>query len=756
MAPLPTSILRARGALSALLPLKGVNVGFRHQDETRKFLWSPLTTAVGSTSPSNSAIQAQEARTASLPPLVPPRAALNPKALSRTVRDLVRQGQHVQALRLLLHREPALPVRPPLPLARTLAGAFDAALVSAARRGDSEGALALTARMWSLRLPIGHVAHASTLGALCKDNNLHGALKYLRSISTRHVDTRLANIVLQAAASQGDTASFDATLALMRRRHLDHDGATWAARMSLAASTGDDEGVTGLIQDALCALPPAQHAKARAGHAVALARMGDFDAMLEALTELFDRHSTHLPLPVDVQGGVGPGGAPTAPIPPEVQTLRTACNAALTAAEEVGSLAAVNGVRQLMIQRGLTPDGATYDVMMAAALRRGAGAADAIEDAWREMEGLGIKPTPRGWRLRLAALARAADGERAEAVLAEMEGAGVPLDAGGQAAAFAALGAGGDLQALRSFFLDRLAKGAVASAQAFAGAYGGVLAWARAQADARAGALAADAEGWAGREREGAGPPTDAPPGVGPAAASGPQRTPLPRRAPGQDASRVSQRHLAAALVRAMEDAQAVVEVAHDASSLAALVGALGATGAAGRVRTLLAGSGVAPSQALLNAGVAACAREGRVADAARLLADFRGAGVAPDARTYTSLIAGCSFGRQGALAWDLLGRMRERGLAPGAPTFNALVKVECHVAGPDGGLAAVNAMLTAGVKPDVVTWTTLLAAGRQAGREDVVQQALEELRALQATREDAARDAQWRGHYAVDEDDEW
>lgn len=636
-------------------------------------------------------------------------------------------------------------------------------------------------------------------------------------------------------AAAGDTASFDATLALMRRRHLDHDGATWAARMSLAASTGDDEGVTGLIQDALCALPPAQHAKARAGHAVALARwacfckeceeyehyvhlcrqhapkpshpcscryrMGDFDAMLEALTELFDRHSTHLPLPVDVQGGVGPGGAPTAPIPPEVQTLRTACNAALTAAEEVGSLAAVNGVRQLMIQRGLTPDGATYDVMMAAALRRGAGAADAIEvgkqawmvqgrigapargreggvscrpphgnhpgwptiisrfliqcisqqwpaclspanllvpaslptlsspsgpqDAWREMEGLGIKPTPRGWRLRLAALARAADGERAEAVLAEMEGAGVPLDAGGQAAAFAALGAGGDLQALRSFFLDRLAKGAVASAQAFAGAYGGVLAWARAQADARAGALAADAEGWAGREREGAGPPTDAPPGVGPAAASGPQRTPLPRRAPGQDASRVSQRHLAAALVRAMEDAQAVVEVAHDASSLAALVGALGATGAAGRVRTLLAGSGVAPSQALLNAGVAACAREGRVADAARLLADFRGAGVAPDARTYTSLIAGCSFGRQGALAWDLLGRMRERGLAPGAPTFNALVKVECHVAGPDGGLAAVNAMLTAGVKPDVVTWTTLLAAGRQAGREDVVQQVL-------------------------------
>lgn len=34
--------------------------------------------------------------------------------------------------------------------------------------------------------------------------------------------------------------------------------------------------------------------------------------------------------------------------------------------------------------------------------------------------------------------------------------------------------------------------------------------------------------------------------------------------------------------------------------------------------------------------------------------------------------------------------------------------------------------------------------------------QAQEELRALQAAREAAARDAQWRGHYAVDEDDEW
>lgn len=353
------------------------------------------------------------------------------------------------------------------------------------------------------------------------------------------------------------------------------------------------------------------------------------------------------------------------------------------------------------------------------------------------MEQLGIRPTPRSWRLRLGALAQSGDGAGALHAWQEMRAAGLAFDPLAQASVFTAAGASGDLALLRSFFDDQLQDGCMGTPEAFAAAYGGISAWGRRAADARADELASDYEN------------------------GFPLSTPNP-------AQHQYERGLAAALLRQMEEAQKVVGVGHTASTLRALVAALGHTGGAARVRSALHAADLPLTAPLLSAAVAACCRSGRVADATAILERARKQGLEPDARTFTSLIAGCSFGKQSDLAWDLLGQLRERGMAPGTHAYNALLKVECFSHGPDAGLRVLNAMHTAAVPADTVTWTTLLATGQRAGRQDIVDQALEELRGDGNVSDDVddktpkqqaqgnALAEHWRGFYAQDDDDEW
>lgn len=200
-------------------------------------------------------------------------------ALASKVNNLLQLGQHLPALRLLLGKQlplgPKLASRPPTRLAH----AYDAALRDAARRGDATAAWALTARMWSLGLPLGFVAHSGALQAVATGQGPRRALRYLRSVGYRHLDTRLCNIVLAAAARQGDEAVVEATLALMERRGLAPDAGTWVARAELAATRPQEDGsvaqaVQCVAEDALSTLPASENAELRAGVVAILARWG--------------------------------------------------------------------------------------------------------------------------------------------------------------------------------------------------------------------------------------------------------------------------------------------------------------------------------------------------------------------------------------------------------------------------------------------------------------------------------------------------
>lgn len=129
--------------------------------------------------------------------------------------------------------------------------------------------------------------------------------------------------------------------------------------------------------------------------------MGEFERAEGALVTLLDKHGSALPLAVelreeavsgdDVEGEVtGDGGSWTA-TDAEVQHLRAACNAALWSADTRGDAGFCDRVRQLMIQRGLTPDGSTFDALLCSALRRGAGPA-VVEVSWVEFDVSGCEP----------------------------------------------------------------------------------------------------------------------------------------------------------------------------------------------------------------------------------------------------------------------------------------------------------------------------------------------------------------------------
>lgn len=97
------------------------------------------------------------------------------------------------------------------------------------------------------------------------------------------------------------------------------------------------------------------------------------------MLELLDRHGSALPLPVELTpalaGEAAAEAAEEESTASDIPHLRAACNAAIAAAYACGDTAFAERVRQLMIQRGLTPDGSTFDALIASALRRGAGAA---------------------------------------------------------------------------------------------------------------------------------------------------------------------------------------------------------------------------------------------------------------------------------------------------------------------------------------------------------------------------------------------
>lgn len=268
MAPVSTAVRRARSSLQTLNSLRVAASAITSSDAVPAQRLSSLPASLPereeASGPSSSG-QSRREVFATAP------------ALASRIQSLLARGQHVPALRLLLGKAlplpPRLSTRPPVLLAHT----YDAVLQDAARRADATAAWALTARMWSLGLPLGFVAHASALCAVCRGQGVRQALRYLRSVGTRQSDTRLCNIVLDAAARQGDRATVEDVLGLLTRRGLNSDAGTWIARMELAARSPEEgtsalHAVQQLTEDALCALPTEQHAEIRAGLVSVLAR----------------------------------------------------------------------------------------------------------------------------------------------------------------------------------------------------------------------------------------------------------------------------------------------------------------------------------------------------------------------------------------------------------------------------------------------------------------------------------------------------
>ena len=215
-------------------------------------------------------------------------------------------------------------------------------------------------------------------------------------------------------------------------------------------------------------------------------------------------------------------------------------------------------------------------------------------------------------------------------------------------------------------------------------------------------------------------------------------------------------------------------------ASLAAALGGAGQLERALSVLPMMRARGAVPDTAVYNALLAACARAGDADAAENLLAEMRACDIAsrqcarPDTSTYNTLIHACVATQDVAQAEALLAEMQEvEGLRPDAVTRKSMLAVaasagdlsaahaamaglredgvrpdvECYTAlikcateamgGPGAGsggdpsdvLAAYDAMLRAGLTPNVVTVHTLVSAAQRAGDASIMPRVFEAYR---------------------------
>ncbi|CAI7926810.1 unnamed protein product [Closterium sp. NIES-54] len=137
--------------------------------------------------------------------------------------------------------------------------------------------------------------------------------------------------------------------------------------------------------------------------------------------------------------------------------------------------------------------------------------------------------------------------------------------------------------------------------------------------------------------------------------------------------------------------------------------------------------AGVAPDAVSYNTLMKAYGRLGRPNDCERVLREMVNALVRPNARTFGMMVrALCDVGRMGD-AEVVAERMREWDVAPNATIFNTIVKGYCQAGQPLPAAQVLQKMRVAGVPPDLASYCTLMNAWSTAARPDRARAVLQE-----------------------------
>jgi pentatricopeptide repeat protein len=708
---------------------------------------------------------ATEAAAAAPPP--PPPASL--PALQRAMEAALAAGRLHRVASLLRGADADVLALAAAAAPAAAAHVYDCALRAAAAAGDAAGARALLGEMWRRGVPVGRVAQGSVLKALCAAGRREEAARHLRRIPGGRLTPAMFNTVLGAAAAAGDAGVGLRVWEHMRRRGVAPDARSWAAAFTLHAAAGGARAVEAAwatAADELAAAGEGARAEAGAARVAALAGAGDTAAAAAACEEMMDALAARLPVALDLPAEpaaarAGGGGAAAAPAADPLGHLRAACNAALRGAGVRCEWAAMRSLAALMTRRGLPPDAGTYNALLAAALRRGDGAA-AVREGAAEMAALGIAPDAHTRALLAAAAAGEGDAAGAAAAADAARAAGDAPSLALWLPVLRAHAARGDLAGLADAYDRGRGAGLHLDARALGVCLDGVRRWAARAAASHLGAGLPSAERahgqrlaavllrrWAADVRASR-LRLDAPLVAALAAAYGHAGL------PGEAVRLMRWRYGGEAPVAAGGVPPPRLE-GHELDAAVLAAAALPAPGAPPPPGA--AGPGVGRAFA---AAIAAVGRGGDLRAAAELARRARALGVPFDSHVYTALIGACAAARRPGLAAELLVAMGREGVAPTTWTLNALAKVEAQSGDVAAALAVVEGMATRGLTPDAVSWGTLLAAARAQGRGEVAARAAAELAALRgdgdgdgADADAPAEERHWPGYFALQEEEE-